>query len=195
MKNKLACGLLSVCMLFALSSCGGQAGSTGSVNADKIERIDNEETYPNIPATLAVTYHDVESIVDDADIVIKGTVTEQDEVLLDGFPQTHTMMDVTSVLKGDVQVGDSVEVIEEGGIDGRLVCGIPQLSTDYDYYLMLLEYEGAYYVCGAFQGRFVEREGHVFQQATEEVKLTKSYSPLSAEEFEALVLEYVEATE
>ena len=125
----------------------------------------------------------------------KGTVTEQNEVLLDGFPQTHTMMDVTSVLKGDVQVGDSIEVIEEGGIDGRLVCGIPQLSTDYDYYLMLLEYEGAYYVCGAFQGRFVERDGYVFQQATEDVKLTRTYSPLSAEEFESMVLEYVEASE
>lgn len=195
MKYKLACGLLSVCMLFSLTSCGGQPSSTGSVNADEIERINTEETYPSIPATLAVTYHDVESIIDDADIVIKGTVTEQDEVLLDGFPQTHTMMDVASVLKGDVQVGDSIEVIEEGGFDGRLVCGIPQLSTDYDYYLMLLEYEGAYYVCGAFQGRFVERDGHVFQQATEDVKLTRAYSPLSSEEFESMVLEYVEASE
>ena len=180
MKYKFACGLLSVCMLFALSSCGGQVDSTGSIDADEIERINTEETYPSIPATLAVTYHDVESITNDADIIVKGTVTGQEVVPLDGFPQTHTTMDVTSVLKGDVQVGDSIEVIEEGGFDGHLVCGIPQLSTDYDYYLMLLEYEGAYYVCGAFQGRFVERNGYVFQQATEDVKLTKTYAPLSA---------------
>lgn len=73
MKYKFACGLLSVCMLFALSSCGGQVDSTGSIDADEIERINTEETYPSISATLAVTYHDVESITNDADIIVKGT--------------------------------------------------------------------------------------------------------------------------
>lgn len=195
MKYKFVLGLLSVCMLFTLSACRGQVESTGSIDADQIEEIDNEETYPSIPATLAVTYDDVESIINDADVVIKGVVAGQEVVSLGGYPQTHTMMDVSSVLKGDIQVGDSIEVIEEGGYDGRLVCGIPQLSTDYNYYLMLLEYEGAYYVCGAFQGRFVERNGYVFQQATEDVKLTRAYAPLSADEFETMVLNHIDAAE
>lgn len=65
--------------------------------------------------------------------------------------------------------------------------GIPQLSKDYDYYLMLIEYKGSYYVCGAFQGRFVEREGYVFQQATSDVKLSKTYSPVSSEAFETMI--------
>lgn len=48
MKYKFVLGLLSVCMLFTLSACGGQVESTGSIDADQIEEIDNEETYPSM---------------------------------------------------------------------------------------------------------------------------------------------------
>ena len=50
------------------------------------------------------------------------------------------------------------------------------------YILFLTEYNGSYYVCGAFQGRFIEREGYVFQQATEDTKL-RGYTPISVEDF------------
>lgn len=70
--------------------------------------------------------------------------------------------------------------------------GIPQLSSDNNYYLMLDDSNGIYYVCGAFQGRFIEREGYVYQQATEDIKQTFKYSPITSENFETTVNKYIE---
>lgn len=48
-----------------------------------------------------------------------------------------------------------------------------------------------YYICGAFQGRFIEREGYVFQQATEDVKLQK-YAPLKLGDFEKMLTDTID---
>ena len=174
-------------------SSSGQSGSAAEGAVDRITEIDLEETYPEVPAALEVVYNDVLSIIGDAEVVMKGDAIKQEVISLDGYPQTHTTMDVTTVLKGNIEPGSSIVVIEEGGKDGRLIAGIPQISPDYNYYLMLIEHEGAYYVCGAFQGRFIEREGYVFQQATEDVKLAGSYAPMRSEEFERMLWEYINA--
>lgn len=186
---KVFCGFLSLCMIYAMTACNAsnKPSADAKTITERIAEIDLEETYQSAPVSLAIVYDDVPTIVSDADVIIKGSVTSQKVVELDGYPQTHTTMTVTTVLKGDIEVGSSINIIEEGGYDGKLICGIPQLSSENDYYLMLIEYEEAYYVCGAFQGRFVEREGYVFQQATEDVKLTRTYAPMTAEEFEAMV--------
>lgn len=182
MKKLFAC-IMILCMTLSLAAC--TTDSTSEV--DRVAAIDLEETYASSPATLAVVYNNLNDMLSDADIVVKGSVVEQEVVMLDGFPQTHTSINVTTVLKGSIVVGDSIEVIEEGGHEGKVMSGIPQLSKENDYYLMLIEYKGSYYVCGAFQGRFIEREGYVFQQATSDVKLTKSYSPMTSEEFEEMI--------
>lgn len=190
--RKILTAVSILCMILVLASCG----SKSETFIDPISAIDAEETYPSIPASLAVTYNSVDEIVSDADIVVKVSVGEQNVELLDGYPQSHTMVEVLKVLKGDVLEGDVLEVVEEGGQDGEVLGGIPQLSDINDYYLMLTEYNEYYYVCGAFQGRFVEREGYVFQQAVKDVKLSSdSYSPITSESFETLITEVVTADE
>jgi len=182
MKNVLNC-LLVLFLIVSLSACSANSNDIENI----ISKIDLEETYPSSPASLAVVYENIDEMLKDADAVVKGSVVDQEVVMLDGFPQTHTMIEVSHVLKGAIATGSSIEIIEEGGSEGKVMSGIPQLSKDYDYYLMLIEYKGSYYVCGAFQGRFVEREGYVFQQATSDVKLSKTYSPVSSEAFETMI--------
>lgn len=58
--------------------------------------------------------------------------------------------------------------------------GLPPLDKSNEYILFLFQDHGNTYICGAFQGRFIIREGYVFQQATEDVKL-KNYSPTTVE--------------
>ena len=196
--KKLWAFFLAGCMLFALVSCRWKSEPlTDPISAmDQISAIDAEETYPSIPASLAVSYDSVDEIVSDADVVARVSVGKQTVELLGGYPQTHTLVEVSKVLKGGVAEGDILEVVEEGGNNGKVLGGIPQLSDDYDYYLMLTEGDGYYYVCGAFQGRFIEREGYVFQQAVEDAKLSSdSYSPVTSESFEALVAETMSADE
>lgn len=147
-----------------------------------MKKIDKEETYPEAPGQLETVYSDMNAIATDADLIVQISVVDQTVEILDGFPQTHTDVKVTAVYKGMANVGDELEVVEEGGQDGKVMGGLPQLNNANDYILFLTEYNGSYYVCGAFQGCFIEREGYVFQQATEDTKL-RGYTPISVEDF------------
>lgn len=150
-------------------------------------KIDKEETYLETPGQLRVVYTDIEQIKADATDIVKVSVTEVRVELLEGLPQTHTYLEIQETLKGKATKGDTIEVIEEGGYDNKVMGGIPQMKKGSEYVLFLKEVEGKYWIRGAFQGRFIIREGYAFQQATEEVKL-KSYKPLPVEQFcESLV--------
>lgn len=176
--------LLCVCGVLALLSLGGPKELT----ADEIDKLDADETYPQALGSLVVYYHDVEEIIADADLIVYGTPSESEVVSLNGFPQTHTTFRITETIKGKAE-NKEIEVIEEGGGWGDMVAGgIPKLNSSNDYVLFLRASRGAYYICGAFQGRFIEKSGYVFQQATEDVKLERSaYAPIRTEEFIAAI--------
>lgn len=188
-KRYLALLLPALVGLAVLSGC--QENTAISSTGDRIAEIDQEETYPDVPGTLAVVYGDLAELTDDASLIVKGTVTEQEVQRPEGLPQTHTTLKVQSVWKGELSPDSQIEVVEEGGGSGTVLGNIPQMSPDYSYYLMLREEDGTYYICGAFQGRFVEREGYVFQQAIEGVKL-EEYAPLPAASFEETIQSLVE---
>ena len=175
MKKKVITLLTMVLVITILAGCSMQRESL-------IEKIDKEETYPEAPGQLETVYSDMNAIATDADLIVQISVVDQTVEILDGFPQTHTDVKVTAVYKGMANVGDELEVVEEVGQDGKVMGGLPQLNNANDYILFLTEYNGSYYVCGAFQGRFIEREGYVFQQATEDTKL-RGYTPISVEDF------------
>ena len=175
MKKKVITLLTMVLVITILAGCSMQRASL-------IEKIDQEETYPEAPGQLETVYSDMNAIATDADLIVQVSVVDQTVEILDSFPQTHTNVKVTAVYKGVANVGDELEVVEEGGQDGKVMGGLPQLNDANDYILFLTEYNGSYYVCGAFQGRFIEREGYVFQQATEDTKL-RGYTPISVEDF------------
>ena len=165
--------------VFAMLLCLG-CGNAGI--QEKVAKIDKEETYLEAPGELSVVYTDIEQIKADATDIVKVSVTETRVELLEGFPQTHTFLEIQETLKGKATKGDTIEVIEEGGYDNKVMGGIPQMKKGSEYVLFLKEVEGKYWIRGAFQGRFIIREGYVFQQATEDVKL-KSYQPLQERDF------------
>lgn len=181
MKKKTFILLAAMLVITILAGCSTQDESM-------IAKIDREETYPEAPGQLEKVYSDMDEIVADADVIAQVSVVEQTVEILDGFPQTHTNVKVTEVFKGLANVGDNLEIVEEGGQEGMVMGGLPQLSKDNDYILFLTKYNGCYYICGAFQGRFIEREGYMFQQATEDTKL-RSYAPVSVKDFSASLAE------
>ena len=163
---------VGIMLLFSMVACKSSDNSV----------INDEETYPECAGELAIIYSDLTEIIADAQSIVKVSVEKQSVVDLDGYPQTHTAVTVQNCYKGNLKTGSSIEVIEEGGIDGKVMGGIPQLSKENEYFLFLTEYNGSYYICGAFQGRFIIKDDCVYQQATKDVKLAY-YKPLSTEEF------------
>ena len=116
----------------------------------------------------------------------KSDKTATNEIKDSDLDEKISKINIVKSFKGDLKVAEEVSVVEEGGSDGKVLGNIPQLSKDNDYYLFLKESEGKYFITGAFQGRFIVREDHVFQQATEDVKL-KEYKPLSSKDFEEIL--------
>lgn len=181
---RASCLLMVVCICAAAFAGCAAHGRTN--DEERILSIDKEETYAEAPGQLQKVYSSISQLVSDADSIIKGRVIRSEVELLNELPQTHTVLETEEVLKGELDIGSEVEVIEEGGDGGQVMGGVPCMADGTEYYLFLNEDGGNYYICGAFQGRFIIREGYVFQQATEDVKL-KAYSPVNVDEFKKLV--------
>lgn len=180
MKKFIAVVLALVCVL-------GLIGCNQKDPQQLISKIDSEETYPTVPGSLEVIYKNMSELVADADMIVRISVDTQSVEVLDGYNQVHTSATINNIFKGDQEIGNSVKIIEEAGQEGTVLGGIPVLNSDHEYILFLSEYNGNYYPCGAYQGRFVLREGYLFQQATEDVKLS-DYSPMTVETFVAEIL-------
>ncbi len=158
-----------------------------STTSARIREIDMEEMYPDVPGELSIIFRNLSEIVDDANLIVRVTSLGKTEQLLGGLPQTHTNVRVEECIKGNAEPGSILEVIEEGGYKGKVLGGMPQMPEGTSYFLFLHDHGGGIcYISGAFQGRFIIREGYVFQQATEEVKL-KNYTPVAVKEFKKLI--------
>ena len=184
---KQASIFLFVLSLLFLSSCSGNTG----IKSSDIEAIDIEETYEDGPFSLDRTYSSIEELYTDSDLVIECRVESTEVVDVDGFPQTHSMVIIDDVLKGD-NTEQTVIVMEEGGSSEKLgsaLLSVPPLEAGQHLILFLVKsempgFENHYYVTGAFQGKFIEREGYFFQQATSDVKLShEAYYPMNHDDF------------
>lgn len=162
---------------------------------DRISEIDLEETYPEIPMDLEVVYEDLEEIVDDATAIVQVMVRDvSHSVLLQTPPLKETKVSIVEVYKGDLVAGKDMYIYEVDQGNETVLGGIPYMNNRERFFLFLDSYEEKYYVCGAFQGRFIIREDYVFQQATEDYKLN-SYTPVTVQEFEELIQYYIDENE
>lgn len=181
-----ACLCAAVVGTLALGGHGEETPAQPGVVPDgpmTVEEIDAAETYPDFPGTLAVIYDDLAALTADADAIVRIAVEDQSTQMPDGYAQVHTFVTVQEVYKGALDAGARIEVVEEGGGEGKVIGGIPCLNDAQEYVLFLTAYEDCYFICGAFQGRFIVREGYAFQQAVEGVKLS-DYTPLPLVDFE-----------
>lgn len=156
----------------------------GCVVQPDIASIDAEETYPQTPGSLLIVFTHLDEIIDYAEYIAEVEIIGSGVIMLDGFPQTHSAASVLTAIKGDIESGDVIEVVEEGGMtdQGEAVAGVPVMQPGQKYILFLQRTGDSYYIAGAYQGKFIERSGNVFQQATSDVKLA-DYKPLPVEEF------------
>jgi hypothetical protein len=116
------------------------AGCGNTTSASTIAQIDKEETYPESPGQLEVTYSSISEIIADATCIAKVSVLDQSVETLDGYPQTHTTVQILESYKGDIKADEKIEIIEEGGQDNKVMGGIPQMSDSNEYILFLTEY-------------------------------------------------------
>ncbi len=144
---------------------------------------------PQIPIALAVVYKSVEELANDAEYIAEIEVQSAD-VLLRLPPLSLSNVKIITPLKGDLKADDVITVAEEGAMatEGRdaVIVGAPVLNMGNRYVLFLNKYEDNYIVLGVYQGKFIEREGYVFQQSTDDIK-TDAFAPVTIEEFMANV--------
>lgn len=168
--------LLAAALLLVMVSCGAN-----ELSEAELKKMAEEEIYPDFPGSLAEIYDSMEQLEQDAIAVVHAEVVGQEVILLDGLPQTHSRAKIKAVLKGDVSAGDEITVVEEG--DGEeFYIAVPPMKSSCEYVLFLTDYNGNYYPCGAFQGKFVIKEGYVFQQGAGDTYI-KAYTPVTAKEF------------
>lgn len=190
MKTAKIMTVLIVCLF--LASCTTEATPTvrsdsATLSEERIEQIRDEEIYPDAPVSLVKHYQALSELYDDATIIIRGVLDdiEREKVTIDdNLPANeefiYSTFIVEEAIKGSIEKGDQVTV-RDIGMDEYVVGGIPLYDEDHSYILFLLESEGTNHVVGAFQGRFVIREGYAFQQTTEYAQLA-DYTPLKAAE-------------
>ena len=184
--------LLLTAVYLGIAACNAPAPAVVSENQGTIPdlaKLDAEETYPQIPVALAVVYKSVEELANDAEYIAEIEVQSAD-VLLRLPPLSLSNVEVITPLKGNIKADDIITVAEEGAMATEdreaVIVGAPVLNMGNRYILFLNKYEDNYIVLGVYQGKFIEREGYVFQQSTDDIK-TDAFAPVTIEEFMANV--------
>lgn len=188
--NKLMVTVLSSALLvmLTLGACMQERATNkdGIISEERIRAIDREETYGEVPGELAAIYESLDQLKEEATVIARVNPISHEVVNLEGFPMTHTTVEIDEVMKGELEPDQTIVVVEEGG-DGKVVAGdVPVMVEGNPYVLFLVPYEGRYYILGATQGRFIIREDHAFQQTFAEVKL-EDYQPQELASFESSV--------
>ena len=172
-------GALAACLCLVVVAAFVLTKTTS--NKFSVEEFNQSQTYPEVPVSLETIYTSLTEIADDAEVIVRVSISGSKEVQLDGYPQIHTSAKVLEALKGNISTNDVLTIVEEGS-SKTVLGGIPLLNSSNEYVLFLTKYEGKYFICGAFQGRFIIEQDYVFQQATEDVKL-QNYQPLKYTDF------------
>jgi len=168
-----------ICLLLALlTGCGTpteEAAFSGSVftSAEEVYAVDLEETYPESLGKGGKNYRNLEALAGDADAVVLGCAMS---VKKNGSG-IATEFVVQESWQGSPWKGALITVCEKGGI--------PPMEPDRTYLLFLQGEYPEYSLCGAVQGRFVERNGYLFQQTWKNRKIPET--PARTEKLEDAV--------
>lgn len=88
------------------------------VSSDKDNNSTKEESLPiaDMSGKLVNYYETLDEINNDSEIVAMGTIIENEYVEYNGLIFTLSKFKVENVVKGDVAVGDTIKVLQTGGI-------------------------------------------------------------------------------
>lgn len=157
-------------------------------SAAEVWAVEAEETYADAPGELAEHYETLEELTAAAEEIVLVSVLSAREEKAFPVPDVCTAVSVLEAWKGSLRVGERIEILENGGTKNTVLGGIPRMQRDRTYVLFLRR-DGDYYrICGAIQGRFVQRGGYLFQQTWESLKLPDC-TPMRTGDFRYLVWE------
>jgi len=123
-----------------------------SIHSDT-QRLD----IPQSHASWAEHYYSVESLIKASDLIVTGTVVGAEVENRHGLLFTNQEIHIEKVYQGDVRVGDSIRVLQTGGVMDGFESGTFLESPLFeigDFNLMFLRYtdEGHFLVMGGYQG-------------------------------------------
>lgn len=124
--------------------------------------------YPVYSQTMGVSvtnkYETISEIENDSSIIVNATVKENESFMYKDVPFTKSVLTINEVYKGDIQKGDSINLLETGGVIDNVEYTVETdttLKSNEDAILFLTEYEGPiledtkkYVVSGVYQGKF-----------------------------------------
>jgi hypothetical protein len=181
---KKVCSAIMVALLigFFANACASQ-----TVDVDGLAK---SEIYQSGPASLAEVYDKFSDLCSKAQYIAEVDVTDKaEEIVYSDMPFTITTVKVNSAIKGDVPSGGEIRVLETGGhVKGAdMDLGVPLLKKGQHLILMLEAFEGpqakdCYVPVGAYQGKFIEKQGYYMQQTTEDA-VAQDYKPMTRDEF------------
>ncbi len=176
--KKLFALLISSMMILG-ASCSEKSTDSSSESAQKTDSASNSSTaaidYDSLEVVRwesdHITYDYIEELDKYSDIAVIGTFTKNSTTVSDfdkinGFEQevltniySYNTVKVEKVLKGDVNVGDEITVIQDCGIhDGKLVTFSDMKPMKKgDQWIFFLRYDSTYeghWCMGDYYGRF-----------------------------------------
>lgn len=182
---------LALCGLAILSGCSQSSQPNQAQTQNQGQTTTSIQTV-NMDASWTRLYHDVKSLKQDADIVVRGSITkvagitqpQKGPVMTDfTFTISHVVWDPHQQVKGT-----SIIIHQTGGVVGNIryqISDDPLFQVGEQAVLFLHQYSpGHYYVIGGPSGRFTVQGGTVRSINDEGVKLA---SPTSENAFYSMV--------
>lgn len=170
-------------LLLATALTGCSEGESEVLN----EREPTEST-----AEMVTSFESAKEMQIAADVIVEGEVQTQEVVVHGDVPFTISEIAVTEGFKGEFKKGDTIQVIETGGVyqpegkDGELLpeadfalssAGVMEQGEE--FFLLLSPFigpqtEGAFIPLGAYQGKFLIEGEEVRSQENGEKLLEQS---------------------
>lgn len=147
-----------------------------TLTPSQVEALSKGEIYPDVSAELEVIYDSLSSLEKDSTHIVRVKIEGHEVVDPNRYPETYSKATTLESIKGEMTRGQGITTVEAGGYGKHTLGEIPVMSTSDEYVLFLIEYKGYYYVTGAFQGRFILKDGYAVQQGSESAHL-KDYVP------------------
>ena len=168
---------------------------TETMLAKETEIFDNKPVFARAVVDLAKDVTNLGELEEDSDLIIKGIIQEEKEILMvdDSFGYTNTKVLVTEVIKGDENLINQIVIYREpyfettqNGVSGYIMCAnyLPAIINN-EYILFLNNYTGNFELYkGIYSMRYYEKGKYSVNNGIKKIRTntTDFVNSLSSEE-------------
>lgn len=159
-------------LLMLLTGCGAVEtvhpfSAAVFTSAEEVYAVDRQETYEKASGKTGKYFNDLEALAAAADEIVLGCAVSVEQNALRPSSGAVTEFRVQEVWKGSLRESFTITVREDGVL--------PPMEPDGTYLLFLEgEFPEEHRLCSPSQGRFVERNGYLFQQTWKNRKIPEA---------------------